>query len=155
VSAWGDIAAEVEPTPELAERPNELYQELGADVLILAIRYPEFRRGGFDMHTTAANYKCHVTFADIRAAGGLSPHERKIIVSYNQPECEQELTVGHELGHQFLYDHCRGKEYTILGRGGVEEFCEFFAHRIVDEASLILPGQMTLFKNSGEIWGDL
>lgn len=147
ISAAEKVIESEQSHRELTGRAKANFESLGTTAFIRMVRQPEEAENGFDMEATAEAYRCHVIFMDTKAAGYAMPSTRQILISCNQSQYEQYLTLGHEMAHIFLYDHSPKEWQAGMTKEEYEDFCEYFAHQLVDLPAQVNMDQLVLFKD--------
>jgi len=140
---WKEKVIEPQAKFVLDGEPKRLFELLGTIAFLSQIRQPGCgQTGDFDREATAATIGYQVEYLNIRAAGGFNSERRLVLVQKMQSSYQRDLTVGHEIAHLFI-DGKEQSQSCPLSREDEENFCEYFAHRLVD---CDIPGQLALFE---------
>jgi hypothetical protein len=132
------------------EHLKNIYDALGSGAYAAEIREPHFEEGAFDMFATAKAAGVRLILdPTLRPRGryvakntpGLQGKREVpapyMIVDSSQVIEEQELTVGHELGHHYLFELEKNlKRDFLFGKylpsyDEIEDFCEYFGACLV------------------------
>jgi hypothetical protein len=144
--------------PERAHMIEDLYHDLGADDYAKAIRRPAFSEGYIDIFETAEAVGVDLQLIPNLPYNGHYLPDRyppRVEVRSGLSIFEQDLTVGHELGHDFLYRACgfackeKWLGRTVTNYTGPEseqeDFCEYFGLLLIlDRSPISNVNQLTL-----------